>query len=181
MRIKYEGGFIVAGFPRDYFTGSLMSHSLSLRHISTSFLLLAIAATCLMSTGCSTLSPMTSKPLPVDKSAVASGSYSVEMHTSFGAPKQYKGQLNAGSTVSEALAKSGAAKKFRGMEVEILRKVEKDGRTRGLRMPVKYEPDLRGPSPQQDYALLDGDRIVVKPDNSGTIVKLLHAAMGGGF
>lgn len=143
--------------------------------------LLAIATLCMMSTGCSTVSSLTSKPLPVDGNASAAaplGTYAVEMHPTFGGPKRYEGQLAAGATVSDALAKSGAVKKFRGMDVEILRKVEKDGRTRGLRMPVKYDTRLRGPSPEQDYALLDGDRLVVKPNDGGSIVRLITSAVG---
>ena len=102
----------------------------------------------------------------------------MEMHSSFGQPKQYKDQLTAGITVSEALRKSGAIKKFRSMEVEILRVVEKNGKSRGLRMPIDYQSNLRGPTPEQDYALLDGDRVVVKPDDSSTIVSMLGAMIG---
>lgn len=155
--------------------GSLMSQSLSARRTFNSLLLLAIA-TCVMSTGCSALSSMAGKPLPVEGTVAKSaglGSYSVEMHPNLGSPKKYDGTLVAGDTVSAALVKAGAIKKFRSMDIEILRIVEKDGRNRGLRMPVIYESHLKAPAPEQDYALLDGDRIVVKPKESGSLVQML--------
>ena len=95
------------------------------------------------------------------------------MHPNLGSPKKYDGTLVAGDTVSAALVKAGAIKKFRSMDIEILRIVEKDGRNRGLRMPVIYESHLKAPAPEQDYALLDGDRIVVKPKESGSLVQML--------
>jgi len=120
--------------------------------------------------------------IPVDESvskvAPGQGSYSVEMHPNMGSPKQYKGALTAGDTVSVALKKAGAIKKFRSMDIEVLRIVEKDGKNRGLRMPVIYETRLKAPAPEQDYALLDGDRVIVKPKESGSLVKMLGNMMG---
>ncbi len=125
------------------------------------------------------MTSLTSKELPVDASvASANGSYSVEMHPNFGAPKQYNGQLTGSTTVSEALAESGAVKKFRSMDVEILRVVEHKGKSRGLRMPVKYERRLKGAASNQDYALLDGDRVVVKPMGGGSLMKMVGAIAG---
>jgi hypothetical protein len=65
------------------------------------------------------------------------------------------------------------------MEVEILRVVQHKGQSRGLRMPVKYQRHLMGPTPEQDYALLDGDRIVVKPAGGSAITKVLSSMVGG--
>lgn len=64
------------------------------------------------------------------------------------------------------------------MEVEILRIVEHKGRSRGLRMPVTYERNSKGPTPEQNYALLDGDRVVVKPQGGIGVTKLISAAIG---
>jgi hypothetical protein len=144
-----------------------------------SIALLAIVALSISATGCSTMTSLTNTELPVDAAAAGNGSYSVEMHPNFGSPKQYKGTLTGSTTVSEALTKSGAIKKFRGMEVEILRVVEHKGKSRGLRMPVKYQRSLMGPTPEQDYALLDGDRIVIKPDGGSSITKVLSSMVGG--
>ncbi|WP_075081999.1 hypothetical protein [Mariniblastus fucicola] len=158
-----------------------MNQSHSRRHISST-LFLAIASICAMSTGCSTMTSITGNALPVEPAAVSSpnGSYTVEMHSNFGAPKQYKGTLDGSTTVSDALTNAGAIKKHRAMDVEILRVVEHQGKSRGLRMPVNYETRLGGPKPEQDYALLDGDRVVVKPKESSSIVKMISTVAGMG-
>lgn len=161
--------------------GSLMNQSLSDFNFLKSSFLFAIVSVCIITTGCSTTTPLTSKPIPVVDSAVAAvprGTYTVEMHPNLSAPKRYQGALTGNTTVSEALAESGAVKKFRSMEVEILRKVEQNGKTRGLKMPIDYQTNRKGPSPEQDYALLDGDRIVVRPKETSSILKMAAAVMG---
>lgn len=180
MTIRNEGGFIGADDPRIKLMGSLMNQSNTRSQVFSSLFFLALVSMSIMSTGCSTMTSLTNQSLPVDGSAVAAnanGTYSVEMHPNFGSPKQYKGVLTGGTTVSEALSKSGAVKKFRSMDVEILRIVEHKGRNRGLRMPVNYQGQT-GPDPSQDYALLDGDRIVVKPKESSSIVKMIGSVVG---
>ena len=107
------------------------------------------------------------------------GMYSVEMHPTLGGAKQYKGALDGSTTVSKALKDSGAIRKFRSMDLEILRIVEHKGKSRGLRMPVDYNASLKRPSPEQDYALLDGDRIVVRPASSGSLLKMISTIAGG--
>lgn len=155
-----------------------MNQSISYCCVSRILAVVAVASLSLFCSGCSTMTSMTDQTLPVE-TVSANGSYSVEMHPTIGAPKQYKGSLTGNTTVSEALEKSGAIKKFRSMDVEILRVVEHEGRSRGLRMPVEYETRSRGPAAHQDYALLDGDRVVVKPRNSGSLLKMLGNAVGG--
>ena len=120
---------------------------------------------------------MTTAEVPVESSP--NGTYSVEMHPTLGAARQYKGVLDGSTTVSQALEDSGATKKFRGMDVEILRIVEHKGQSRGLRMPVKYSAQTRSPKPEQDYALLDGDRVIVKPMKSGSLLKIINGFAGG--
>lgn len=141
-----------------------------------------IAGTMLLSlgSGCSTVTSMVGKPLPVEDSqmAAARGTYSVEMYNKFGQPRQFKDALTGNTTVSDALQKSGAIKKFTDLDVEILRIVEHKGKSRGLRMPVEFDSGRGGPSPEQDYALLDGDRIVVKPKSNNGLVKMVGAMMG---
>jgi len=57
--------------------------------------------------------------------------------------------------------------------------VTKDGVSRGLVMPVRYDPKSRSIPPEQDYALLDGDRIVVKPGSGSSVLKVLSSITGG--
>ena len=110
--------------------------------------------------------------------AAERGTYSVEMYSVVGKPKQYKGVLTGSTTVSQALAEAGAAKKRSSLDIEVLRIVEHKGVNRGLRMPIDFNPKTGAPSPEQDYALLDGDRIVVKPKQASGLTKMLGAIAG---
>jgi hypothetical protein len=137
-----------------------------------------VTAMSLLSTGCATFDSLTTKPVPVSANS-ENGSYTVEMHSTFGKVKPYKGSLSGKSTVSEALSVSGAMKKYRAMDIEILRVVEHEGRNRGLRMAVDYDAATRAVTSHMDYALIDGDRIVVKPASSGSITQVLSSLTGG--
>lgn len=137
-----------------------------------------LIATLTLSSGCATLDSLTSQTVPITADS-ANGKYTVEMHTTFGKVIPFKGGLSGSTTVSEALAASGATKKYRSMEVEVLRVVEHEGRSRGLRMAVDFDPASKLVIGHQDYALVDGDRIVVKPSSNGSLVKMLNSMTGG--
>lgn len=137
-----------------------------------------LIATLTLSSGCATLDSLTSQTVPISENSI-NGKYTVEMHSTFGKVNPFKGSLTGSTTVSEALAESGAIKKYRAMDVEILRVVEHEGRSRGLRMPVEYSTSSREVPSHQDYALVDGDRIVVKPNSNGSLVKMLSSLTGG--
>ena len=154
-----------------------MDHSYTQNRIYSSLFLVAILAVTTLSTGCSSMTSLMGKPLP-DSQKAAYGSFTVETQSSFGSPKQYQGTLNGSKTISQALAEANAIKKFQTPEVEVLRVVEKDGKSRGLRMPIEFDSRVGGPKPEQDYALLDGDRIIVKPKQGNGVVRMLGAAMG---
>ena len=154
-----------------------MDQSYSQNRIYSSLFLVAVLAVTTLSTGCSTMTSVTGKDLPLSEKA-AYGSFTVETHSNFGSPKQYQGTLSGTKTISEALAEASAIKKFQDPDVEVLRIVEKDGVSRGLRMPVDFDARIGGLTPEQDYALLDGDRVIVKPTQSSGLVRMLGAVMG---
>ncbi len=145
--------------------------------LSCHALLCLLAGVFISLSGCSTLSlGSPGKPIaPGD----ATGGYTVEMHSSFSGIKGYKGSLDGNTTVSDALMASGATKKYRSMEVEVRRVVKKNGASRGLVMPVRYEPKTRNIPPEQDYALKNGDRVVVKPASGSSVLKVLSSLSGG--
>lgn len=154
-----------------------MNQSLFQNSVCKALSLLAIATVSILSTGCTSMTSLTHQDVPVESSP--NGMYSVEMHPTLGSAKQYKGALDGTTTVAKALKDSGAVKKFRAMDVEILRIVEHKGKSRGLRMPVDYNASSKRPSPEQDYALLDGDRIIVRPVASGSLLKMISNVAGG--
>ena len=142
--------------------------------------LLAAVAFMMLGTGCAAIAPVSQGVLPTAQKQMAEkhGTYSIESHPSVGKPKQIKGVLTGSKTVSEALAESGIIRKYSTYDIEVLRVVQHKGANRGLRMPIEFDAKRRGPSPEQDYALLDGDRIVIKPEQQGGLVKALSRLSG---
>lgn len=157
-----------------------MNQSSCSKFLSTAILFAALTLVAI-SSGCQAVNPQGGQ-LPTEQAALAAerGTYSVETYTYLGEPKQFKGALTGTTTVSEAIAASGSVKKMNKMDVEVLRIVDHKGRSRGLRMPITVNPRTGGLSPEQDYALLDGDRIVVKPRESSGLTKVLGTVLGGG-
>jgi len=156
-----------------------MDQSYSRNHVYSSFLLALVVGMTALSSGCSTMTSMRGTELPVSGEAEKGyGNFAVEIHSNFGSPRQYKGTLSGTKTISDALAEAKAVKRYQSLDIEVLRVVEKDGNSRGLRMPVDFDTRTGGPSPEQDYALLDGDRVIVKPQQSSGLVKMLSSVIG---
>jgi hypothetical protein len=105
------------------------------------------------------LSPFGRQATELDKDP--SQQYVVEMANMMGQSTTYEGQLEENMTVQTALVRSGATRRYRNMEIAILRTVEGTGYP--LRMVVRYSPAQRMVVPEEDYALLPGDRIYIKP------------------
>lgn len=129
-----------------------------------------------LATGCSTLPSTFSSSGLLTESAqtpVASGSqaqYLVDMQLAYGGGKKYKGNIGRGTTVQSALEASGATKKFRGMDVVVLRNVE--GAFQPLQMTCQYEPSKKRVRPETDYALQHGDRVVIAPKSENQLLKM---------
>ncbi len=145
----------------------------------TAKLFVLSAGIALFLTGCTSVNFNTQDDVPAPQGDF--GAFVVEMHTHFGSPTSYDGRLTGATTISEALKVSGAMKKFKSMDVEVRRVVNKGGRATPLRLPVQYEYRTRSVPVEQDYALLDGDRVVVTPaSSSNSILNTLSAFTGSG-
>lgn len=105
-----------------------------------------------------------------DNSTPSMGAYRVELANMFGSPAIYDGVIDGPITVQTALEQSGAIGKYRNMDVSILRIVEETGRP--LKMVVDYLPNKKMVRPEQDYAILPGDRIIVQPQQNGMLERL---------
>ncbi len=82
-------------------------------------------------------------------------------------PKVFTGRITDSMTVQDALAESGASDKYRGMLIDLARKVpEKD---EILRLPVVYDSDARHVIDAQNYAIHPGDEILIRRDNPGAL------------
>lgn len=138
----------------------------------------AMAALILMgvtlSTGCSTLPNSSNGAFSNSaQTPVAAGSqpqYLVDMQWAYGGGKKFKGNIGPGTTVQSALEASGATKKFRTMDVAVLRRIEGDFQP--LKMSSNYNTGKKRITSETDYALQHGDRIVIKPTSES---KLLQA------
>jgi len=130
-----------------------------------------------LTTGCSSLpSALTANGLLSEsaESPVASSSqdqYLVDMQMSYGGTKKFKGNIGPGTTVQSAIEASGATKKFRNMDVAVMRKVEGDFQP--LKMSCSYNSAKKWISPETDYALQHGDRIMITPHAESQLLQML--------
>lgn len=96
------------------------------------------------------------------------------MHSALGKKTAVLGSIVGDMTVQDALESSGAMKKYRAMDIEVLRVVDTaDTGRRGLRMKVMYVPSEKSIIAEQNYALHDGDRIVITPVSNDPMSKVI--------
>lgn len=149
-------------------------------HLTMAAMILIGAA---LSSGCSTLPSSLSSNGVFSESAqtpVASGSqaqYLVDMQMSYGGSKKYKGNIGQGATVQTAIEASGAIKKFRKMDVAVMRKVEGDYKP--LKMSSDYNSTKKMIRPETDYALQHGDRVVITPKSESQLLKMMGTLSTG--
>jgi hypothetical protein len=103
------------------------------------------------------------KTVPVDERASfqATGDrYAVDIETGFGKPVHWEGPVIRDLTVQGALEASGALRRIRVPEIEIIRVVPESGQL--LRLKAQMQPGKRVVKYEQDYAILPGDRLIVR-------------------
>lgn len=136
--------------------------------------LFALGICALSSIGCSTMfQNVSTANTPVDPAVQSAGSFFVEMRPAFGKPVVYEGQLDGPLTVQNALDRSGAIKKFRGMNIGLYRVVKENGRN--LKLPVVYNFRSKSVAPEQDYALHPGDRILIDPKSNSPLDQVMDS------
>jgi len=145
-------------------------------HPSISLFSLAVAVLTISFSGCSTLSTKGGDRAMPTMAAESEGSYRVELEGNFGKKSVYTGQLTKPTTVQMALEESGAIQKLRNLDVWILRVVAESGQP--LKMDVRFDPAKKVIAPEQDYAILPNDRIVVKPKSDNMLDKMLESVGG---
>lgn len=131
------------------------------------YLLLTISLFSVVASGCASLTSLNGSAVPTPPTAGSKGSFTVSVESGFSSPKVYTGSVDDTMTIQKALEVSGATKKHRSPEIEILRRVEESGR--GLRMQVDYDVRKKQVRPEQNYAILPGDRIVVRSKESSPL------------
>ncbi len=141
---------------------------------------LLVASLLVVGSGCQSLNSFSSSQTPAAGPAGAgNGGYTVAMH-SVKKIKPFRGVLNTDptqpTTVQTALDSAGASKHFRGMEIELIRKV--DGEYQPLRLPVDYVAREKAVKMEQDYALHPGDTINIRAKSNSPIDQILGTLSG---
>ena len=78
-------------------------------------------------------------------------------------PQAIERPLTGALHVQEALEQTGALKKFRRCEIAIVRRLPNG---MGHKIPVDYDRNVKRVTPEFDYALLPGDRLIVTEDTT---------------
>jgi len=94
-----------------------------------------------------------------------------------GQPERLERSLTEPTTVQQMLVQSGGLKKYRRAEIEVIRQRPSGGGH--FTIPCEYDRETRQIDPANDYALMPGDRVVIKEDKSTIIDDIMHSAGGG--
>ena len=143
--------------------------------LAPALLLVLVAST---TGGCATFNPDpfdvlgTKKKVPIDPAHMVT----VEMQADIGEPKAVPLAHEDAMLVQNALEKSGATRRFGRMKVSLVRQ-RPDGRG-PYKMELKYDSTKRKMSPETDYALLPGDKVVAVEDVNTPIDDALEQLTG---
>ena len=102
------------------------------------------------------------------------GSYTVEIRNAYGARSRIRLPLQHGVCVQDALRQSKVIEQFDNMHVKLKRRT-KDPR-RFLPLDVKFDAEYRRIEPLNDYALHNGDYIIVTQSSGTDISELMDGA-----
>ena len=85
--------------------------------------------------------------------------------------------MSGQTNVSDALQQANAMKKLDDMNVSVIRNVKDTNRLVAMAVARKG----KGVSPNTDYALFEGDRVVIKEDNSSPLDSLLDGVLPSSY
>jgi len=139
-----------------------MSNQKVFKSILQASTILALGGLLLAASGCSALPQTQNQILPAGAAATTEspGVYEVELRGNFGKASRAQGVIDGPITVQTVLERSGAIKKFRNMDITVLRVVQENGH--GLKLPVDYQAGEKSVRPEQDYAIHPNDRILIE-------------------
>ncbi len=130
---------------------------------------------CLITAGCTLNRNNIADDFSVEHEA-AQGEYQVRMEFNLSEPQMHRGTIQQPMTVQDVLVESKAIKKYRNMEISILRQLP--DKPRPIRMDVDFQASQRKVVDAQNYAIHPGDRILIRPKDDTLIGNLLNKAMG---
>ena len=131
-------------------------------------------------TGCSTLSLTENRPLELPKDLEMKtvtprpGAITAEIRAHGRKPEIRQVPFEQGMHVQEGLTAAGAVKRFRRMNVQVLRVVGDQQQ----KMDVKYKHGPQKVDPLYDYALQSGDHLIITEDTS-TVLNDMFSSVSG--
>lgn len=137
---------------------------------------LSLITLCVIAQGCTAVKNGSESDFaaePMETSAMPG--YAVRMEFNVGQPKIHRGHLTSPMTIQDVLEECGAIRKYRNMQIDILRKIPESGRT--IKMAVDYDAGKKSVMVEQNYAIHNGDRISIKPMDSSPLDQLLKNAL----
>ncbi len=149
--------------------------------------LVCVILACGLSTGCATFGdssafklPGTSGPDGADPTAAPQEHCTVVLQPGRGEQDVVQVPLTGGATVQTALDQSKATRKFRRMEIYVLRKPPSRGNrpSQVQKMNVEFNRKRRRVDAEYDYALYPNDRVVVQEDMTTIIDDTVEAVAG---
>ena len=152
-----------------------MSNQKVIKSILQASTIVAFVGLLLASSGCSTLPQTQNQILPAGaaEATESPGVYEVQLQGTFGKASTAQGVIDGPITVQTVLERSGAIKKFRNMEITVLRVVQNSGR--GIKLPVDYQAGKKSVRPEQDYAIHANDRIMIQAISNSAIDKIVDS------
>lgn len=140
-----------------------------------------LALVTMANVGCANLGSMRAKQGDLDAAVAgeskgeSSGTYIVEVHPTLGQPKIFKGETSELNSIETAI-ESSFAKKFRNMEIELYRKDSVTGRI--IKMTSVYDPKQHFVTPETDYTIHAGDRVVIRQKSNSLFDKASSKIFG---
>ena len=102
------------------------------------------------------------------------GAYTIELRGSGHKPEMRQMPLTGPTLVQQALEQSGAAKRFRRMNIVVMRAAGDERH----KLDVKFDRKRGTVNPLYDYALVPGDHLVVTEDTSTVVDDMLGSLSG---
>lgn len=138
--------------------------------------------TVLLLSGCSVMDVGKNSSLPLPESAALAPSpaatITMEIRAAGKKPEMTQVQLENGVTVQQMLEKMKLVKRFRRMNIEVMRVTDQQR----AKLDVKYDHSKAHVNPLYDYALYPGDHLIVAEDTSTAIddmFRSLSKSFGG--
>lgn len=152
-------------------------------YFKRSLILAAVLCLVVLAAGCSTVGPTDAGVLELpgqasesltDSRQPAGGLITTEIRRARKQPEIGKMPLTGVTRVQEALEQIGATKRFRRMNIQVMRPV----RGERQKLEVKYDHSSRSVDPVYDYVLHPGDHLVVFEDTTTAFDDMLQSITG---